>query len=731
VTGFRDPIDRPPVVTASSQYSEDSAIKPGLAVDKLDKFLYEIRLQPMWRREADMDAEFYDGNQLDYGTLDDMEALGMAPLIRNLIKPTIDLCLGMEVKTRSDWRVQADADADQPVADALSQRLKEAERETRADRACSDAYSGQLKTGIHWVEVSRDMDPFSYPYRVCAVNRREIFWDWRAKDPGLRDARYLVRRRWLDVDIVSMMFPDQQELVQSLGWSKANWDTPLTDFPAIGGRSWQFERDVTIPESDWRDSTRKRLCLYEVWYRTWNRGFVMQTPDGRTVEVDLDNPKHANAIASGMIEPVPALYPKMRLSWWIGPHRITDLPTPYKHNDFPYVPFWGFREDLTQIPYGLIRSMRSPQDEVNARLSKMMWLLSAKRVTLDPDQVEDVDEVRREVSRPDAMIVLSANRRKDGLFQVESDFQLSTQQFEVMKDAADALQKTAGVYQAMLGDAKSGGADSGIAINSLVEQGTTTLAEINDNYRYGRRLVGQQLIDLIREDLGSTPSVVNVDNKFGQGKTPVNLNEPAQDEYGNQILNNDVQRASIKVALEDVPATPTYRAQQLLMLTEMAKSLPPQIQAFVVPFILESSEMPHRREIAEQVRQMLGINPDTTGQTFTKAQVQQAVQQAIDAVNQGLEARKVAVQEYDSETKRIAAEAGKAGVDGTQDIKMIDMLLTHDKATQPAPGSGGGAPGAQPMPTGGPPPGGGGQPAPGAGQPPPAANSAPPAQAAA
>lgn len=670
-----------------ASYSSDSATDPdALDVDKLDKFLYEIRLQPMWRRESDLDAEYYDGNQLDHTTLDDMQRLGMSPLIRNLIRPTIDVALGMEAKTRSDWRVQADNDRDEDVAEAISVKLKEAEREARADRACSDAYAGQLKTGINWVEVSREMDPFRYPYRVQSVNRREIFWDWRAKEPDLGDARYLVRRRWQDVDVLTLMFPEEAQLIEALGWSKANWDTPLTDFPAIGGRTWLYERDVTIPESDWRDSTRKRLCLYEVWYRKWVRSHVIQTPDGRTVEVDLDNDRHAMAVASGMVQPIPAIFPKMRLSWWIGPHRITDLPTPYRHNRFPYIPFWGYREDLTQIPYGLIRSMRSPQDEINARLAKMMWLMSAKRTIMDATQIDDIEEYRREVARADATIILSKTRKTEsagGMFKIDDQMQLSQQQFEVLKDATESIQKTAGVYQAMLGEKQPGGANSGVAINSLVEQGTTTLAEINDNYRFARRLVGETLCELIREDLGRDPQVVNVDEKFGTSKKQIQLNQPST-QNGIQVLDNDVQRAMVRVALEDVPSTPTYRAQQLMMLTQMTKSLPPQIQAFVVPFILEASEMPHRREIAEQVRKALGIDTGGQDQTFTPQQVQAEVQKAIEAFKQqsGLDLKedqnKIAA--FDAETRRLLADSTvKANVHDTN-LQVLDTLLTHDKA---------------------------------------------------
>src|SRR5258706_7221024 len=155
--------------------SVDTGNAAGMIIDRPSKFLYEIRLQPMWRREADIDAEFYDGNQLDHQTLDDMQRLGMAPLIRNLIRPTIDVALGMEAKTRTDWRVQADDDKFQEVAEALSVKLKESERESRADRACSDAYAQQMKIGLGWVEEYKHMHPFNDPYRARSVHRWAAF----------------------------------------------------------------------------------------------------------------------------------------------------------------------------------------------------------------------------------------------------------------------------------------------------------------------------------------------------------------------------------------------------------------------------------------------------------------------------------------------------------------------------------------------------------------------------
>ena len=60
-------------------------------------------------------------------------------------------------------------------------------------------------------------------------------------------------------------------------------------------------------------------------------------------------------------------------------HLLKDEESPYKHNKFPYVIFWGKREDRTGIPCGYARDMMFLQDEINARVAKQQWLLSAKR----------------------------------------------------------------------------------------------------------------------------------------------------------------------------------------------------------------------------------------------------------------------------------------------------------------------------------------------------------------
>ena len=613
---------------------EDADAAQRIDPEMFNNICMEIRQQPNWRAQADKAAEYYDDNQLDADTLAELEAKGMGPLIVNLIKPTINVVLGMEAKTRADWRVIADDDTWQDVAEAQSAKLMEAERESRADRACSDAYAAQAKTGLGWVEVSREADPFKSPYRVRAVHRREIYWDWSAKEPDLSDARYLVRHRWYHVSQACAFFPEHADLIRaaSCGWS-AEWLARSKEDVSLM-HAHDNELRISMADWEWRMVDSKQVAFFEVWYRTFHRGFVFDTPDGHVVELDMNNVAHMVALATGKITPRAAVYAKLRMSLWLGPHMLFDED--FGTSRFPYIPFWGYREDLTGVPYGLIRSMISPQDEVNARRRKLLWQLSSKRVQVDSDALDqkynDFSDLVREISRPDAVVITNPARRNAQGFHVDSDAGLSTQQYQVMQDAEQSIQKVAGVFNAMLGN--DSGATSGLAINSLVEQGTTALAEINDNYRFARRMVGDALLDLIIEDM--TGKEVSVTVGDGMDKRVVQLNTlTVEPTTGLQMRDNDISRARTKVALEDVPSTPAYRSQMQTMLAEAMKGMPPQMHALLAPYWIEFSELPKRKEVADQIRKQLGIGTEGA-QDPAVMQLQQQLQEKDALIQQGM-----------------------------------------------------------------------------------------------
>ena len=578
-----------------------------LSLSEFTDWLNELQEQPRWRMNADKEADYADGNQLDSEVMQRAAELGLPPAIEPLIGPTIDSVLGLEAKTRKDWRVMPDENDADEVAEAMTFKLSQAERKSKADMSCAEAFADQVKVGLGWVEVSRCDDPFKYPYRCNSIHRNEIWWDWLSKENDLSDARYLIRRKWTDIDQAALRFPEHAELIKSVGGGWSDYDLANLD----GGRAtglynaWDSERGWSIEEQEWRDTQRRRVCLYEVWYRRWERVMVIKTPDGRIVELDQKNDMHLFAIASG-IEPVWAVIARMHVSYWMGPHKLHDGKSPYKHNKFPYVPFWGKREDRTKVPFGLVRGMIYLQDEVNARIAKMQWGLGSVRTTrTDGAVLDDDDDFREQVARVDADIVLDADHmaRPGAMFKVERDFELNQQQYQRLADARDGIRRVAGIQKAFLGEETP--YQTGAAVAKLTEQSAQTIAKIYDNFQDARKRVGELLLSLVIEDMIGHEENITIEGDIFNEPKQVALNKPTYDPMtGIEYLDNDIERIKLKVELADVPETPTFRAQQVQALSEVIKSAPPEFMSVLVPRMIALMDVPDKKSVVDELRQI-------------------------------------------------------------------------------------------------------------------------------
>jgi len=651
------------------------------------QWVQECQDQPDWRVKADRESDYYDGNQLDSEVMRKAKERGLPPAIEPLVGPTIDAVLGMEAKTRTDWRVIPDSDkANDDVADALNYRLNQAERHSRADAACGDAYASQIKVGLGWVEVAREQDPFKYPYRCADVHRNEIWWDWKAK-PDMSDARYLIRRKWMQRNLAALMIPEQAELIEHAGSGWQQFDPGMLGLEGGSStglaNSWLDERGWSIEEQNWRDIHNQQVCLFEVWYRDWQRVTVIKSPDGRVIEYDPGNMMHMQAVASGMVEVSSAVVGKVRLAWFMGPHKLADMASPYKHNKFPYVPFWGKREDRTGVPYGLIRGMIYLQDEVNARIARMQWGLAATRTTrTDGAVLDDDDSFREEVGRPDADIVLDAEAmRQGGVFKVERDFELNRQQYERLVDAREGIKRAGGIYNAFMG--QEGQAKSGVAISGLVEQSNQTLADINDNFKTARQDVGDLLLSMIIEDLSGKQEEVFIDGQSLKDDRTVMLNQPMTDEStGIQYLDNDVQRTKLKVTLADVPSSPSFRAQQLSAMSESFKAAPPEYQKIMMPHLFNLMDVPNKKDIIEAIK---ALGDGAPSEEEIQQRIDQAVQDALTKAMVELKTRELDQKQplIDAQVKKTNAESVNKNVEAQFGAIQTAQTITAIPQTAP------------------------------------------------
>ena len=598
--------------THSTDQTELQDADAPITVDEFAQFVREAINQPPWRANADKEADYADGNQLDSELLQKQRQLGIPPAKENIIGPAIRAVCGYEAKTRTDWRVTPDGDPQgQDVADALNYRLNQAERHSHADRALSDGFRHAATVGIGWVEVTRASNALKFPYACRAVHRNEIWWDMQSTEPDLSDARWLFRRRWVDRQRAARMFPEHKTIIMH---SADKWIADLAGEMLEGGQSTGLaqaidaERAWTVQEDNWYNDENQQVCLTELWYRRWDEVTILRARNGRAVEYDPSNSAHVAVVRSnrGVLER--QILPKMRRAYFMGPHILHDGPTPHPHDHFPYVPIWGAREDMTGIPYGLVRDMMFPQDNLNASISKLRWGIASARIERTKGAVAMPDDVfRRMAARSDADIILDAEHmaRPGARFEVKRDFQLNSQQFQLMDDSRRAMERVSGVSSAFMG--QKGTASSGIQEQTQLEQSQVSIADLMDNFKEARRLVGEILMALIIEDMGREEQTIVIEGDTLNPPRSVVLNKPEIDpQTGIQYLSNDISRTRLMVALEDVPSSSSFRAQQLSALSESVKSLPQELQTVVMPFMIDLMDLPRKDQIVQAIRNATG-----------------------------------------------------------------------------------------------------------------------------
>lgn len=632
------------MIKPTSQYddrqgdaSRDHAGSGAFSIYALERMLRDCMEQPEWRLRAKLCAAYYDGKQLSELQRWNIRQEDLEERAINLIRPVINSVLGQEARSRTDVKIEADDDSHTDVAEVVSYRLKELERESQAHMAVSEAYASMVKKGLGWVYVGRNSDPLDYPYRIESVPTDEIWWDWRGqRGVTLKDGcRWLVRQRMVDLDELEAGMPEHKKVLRMC---VNGWENFLDDDGNLLGKPETLELEsayqnesrfnLTVKKWDWVDAARKMIRLYEVWYRVPAEVVVLHMGPTKRVPYDAKDPRHVEAVSRGLVKLSKGITSQVRRALYAGPHRLYDEATTKRN--FPYVPFFAFRDDDDHSPYGMIDGMIAPQDEYNERRLRIQWMLKARQVQMDSDALDpkynSIADVEQNAMRPDFMAITNPNRMNKGnlAIKISNDLAMQPEQFGVMADSKQLIQDTAGRYASQLGN-KPAGVTSGIANSLLIEQGEQSMGEMNDNYSYARRIVFEQAVDEILADHRDERMPVAI----GTGKTrrTVILNDWSPE--GMPI--NSVKDAHIKTALAEVPNTPAYRQQSQQQVAQIIQALGnnPQAVAVLAPAYVETTSLNNRQQVADDLRRVSGLPMpgDKEGQAQAEAQQTAALQQ--------------------------------------------------------------------------------------------------------
>jgi hypothetical protein len=628
----------------------------------------ELDRQNENRIQQAIDEDYYDNDQWSEEDAQTLKDRGQAPICYNVISQTINWIIGSEKRGRTDFNVLPRGKEDAKPAEKKTQLLKYLSDVNRTPFHRSRAFEDSTKVGIGWLEDGVTDDDDKEPVYSRYESWRNMLWDSASTEYDIEDARYVIRNKWVDLDVSIAYFPDRADLLERSASASDRYGADL----ANGDEVMDFaedERETLSRGVSEHSANRQRVRLIEVWFKKPEK--VQKIIGGpRSGEiVDPNNPQHAEAVQAGMVGQ--RMMMRMHVAimttsglCWVG-------PSPYRHNRFPFTPLWGYRRGRDGLPYGVIRALRDIQDDINKRASKAQFILSTNKTIMEEGAVEDMAHFMEEVARPDGVIVVKPNKRLD----INVDRELAASHMQLMSQGISMIQSVSGVTDELMG--RTTNAKSGVAIQARQEQGSMSTSKLFDNLRFAVQTQGEKQLSLV-EQYFTDQKQFRITN---QRMTPeyVDINDG--------LPENDITRTKADFIISDAEWRASLRQAQAEQLMEMMTRLPPEVALVMLDLVVESMDLPNREELVKRIRQVSGQrDPDATELTpeeqqaeAAKQQQAQYAQQVADAQLRGMIAKavkdEVGAQKTMTDMAGVNVNTQKAAVETAQTAMIAPGIL--------------------------------------------------------
>lgn len=593
------------------------------------------------RREQFIDSDFYDGDQFDPETRQELEDRNQAPLVYNIIHPTIQWVVGTERRTRIDWKVLGRGSEDVQSAQAKTSLLKFVTDTNNAGWERSAAFKDSVRVGVGWTEQFLRTDTLEEEVGIRHQRWAEMWWDPFSRQANMQDCRWMDRNKYVDIDYAIAMWPEhaQQLRASAVQFSEAEeeqvdeWDLPSI-FMRSEHRDDPRRRFLGVTGSTNRWRTRVRI--HETWFKRPKvqrrvRALIEDFSEINNAVFDPAEPMPddiAKAKERGVISLIDSLTDTMWQAFWIPGTLLQCRTSPYRHNRFPFVPIWCYRRERDGMPYGLIRMVRDPQEDYNKRRGKALFAMSTHRVLYEDDAFHEDDEEDglEQATMPNGQVRL----RPGGLqkIQIDTMSDVAKGHLELAEQSKTQILETSGVTRDNLGQESS--AASGRAILAKQQQGAVVTAEVFDNYRLAIQLSGQQVLSIIEQYM-AMPKQIRILGPTGEAEFLI-INEPHYDPMTGEVwFSNDVTKGQADFQVDQQDYRETQRMAMAEQLFEMIGRLPPEMAIMLMDLPIELSDLPNKDEFIRRIRAMNGTDPQPVDPAQQAQQDQQQAQQQRQA----------------------------------------------------------------------------------------------------
>jgi len=415
-------------------------------------------------------------------------------------------------------------------------------RPKSAEIARDGAIEGIGGLELTLVPGDRD-DPNDMDIGLDIVDPEGFFYDPRSKREDFSDATYMGVGKWVDLEIAKDMFEDKA----------ADIEASITS-----GSDLSSNPDN---ESKWFNTDLKQVRLVDLWYK--HRG------------------EWCYAIFTGSA---------------ILMEGQSFLKDEKKKTICKYIMYSG-SVDHDGDRYGFVRNMKSSQDSINFKESKLNHILASRRLIMTNGAVSDVESVRKEWARPDGVVVVNPGgevKADDQSF----DFQGWSALLADSKNEIDHF----GPNPQLIGQGSS--QQSGRAISLLQQAGIAELGPYIQGYKGWKVRVYRAVWNAIQQHWTAERWIRVTDDENLAQFIKVNGLEidPAT---GQPTIQNAVGSLDVDIVIDEGPDSITLLADTYEAIMNLAKSgaqVPPDLIIELSPNI-DSRTKKRLLDTLQQARQ--------------------------------------------------------------------------------------------------------------------------------
>lgn len=637
--------------------------------DMREQYAADVEFDRINRYESIDDLKFAAGEQWDPVVL--QQRKGLPNLVINTIPQFTAQLVGDWRESRKAIKVVASNDEDTDVASIREDLVRNIEMQSRASRSYDQAFESMIQCGDGafkvTVEYSRD-DVFDQDIYIRPVEDvMATVWDRFSVDPTGRDAR----RVFVDDRIPKDEFNRK--------WPSADGGSDLLDADKIDRQSlvgWVDDNSYRVTEY-WRMIERqKTLALFE---------------NGKMYEIDDDNmqellEKNGPPIKSRLVW---CRYAQMH---YCSGTAILAGPYEYRMNRLPIIRMSGRAVNIggRRVRYGLVRFMKDA-----ARLKNFWRSIAAEQLGYAPkaqwlatqSAIEGRQEAFRKahLSRDPLLIVNDEAIIGTNIQRIEPPAPQNAIFQEVAMNTQD-MKDVSGIQDASLGIRSN--ETSGRAILSRQHEGDIASKTYYDNADHALLEAGDVINQLIPQIYDGT-RVVRLIGKDESIKFQ-RINDPM-----------DPHSIDLGIGLFDVALSTgtSYTTRRVEAATAMMEAIQvyPQLMEIAGDLVVKAQDWPGADELAERLQKTVPpqfLSPEEQQKagpppiTPQQAQEMQLMIQQLQQENQSLkldktlEFKKLEINAYDAETKRISALNSDKDTGGEKDAMeatALQMILTNAK----------------------------------------------------